>query len=116
MSDNNFFSMEKLVEFGMGMSIANQMANSMNQTLNHMDIPGAGKAMTNNVESIYYVVLEGKSAGPFSLTELSRMIAEKKVFKETYVWKPGMPQWNLVENVEEILRFVALMPPPIPQN
>ena len=36
MSDNNFYSMDKLVEFGMGVTIANQMATSMNQTLNQI--------------------------------------------------------------------------------
>ena len=114
MNENNFFSMDKLVEFGMGIAIATQMANSMNQSLTRMEIPGAGKAMPNNADAIYYVVLDGKLAGPFSLTELSRLIADKKIMKETYIWKPGMPQWDLAENVSEVLRIVALTPPPIP--
>lgn len=116
MSNNNFYSMDKLVEFGMGMAVANQMVNSMNQSLNQMSIPGAGKAMLNNTETVYYVVMNGKAEGPYSITEVSRLIAEKKVVKETYVWKPGMAQWDLVENIEELLRFVALTPPPIPKN
>ena len=114
MNENNFFSMDKLLEFGMGMAIATQMANSMNKSLTQMEIPGAGKVMPNNTDSIYYVVLDGKSEGPFSLTALSRLIAEKKIMKETYVWKPGMPQWDLAENISEVLRIVALTPPPIP--
>ena len=114
MDGNNFFSMDKLVAFGMGMAIANQMARSMNQSLNQMEIPGAGKAMHNNTDFMYFVVLDGRSEGPFSLAELSRLIAEKKIMKETYVWKPGMAQWDLAENVSEVLRLVALTPPPIP--
>jgi hypothetical protein len=114
MNENDFFSMDKLVEFGMGIAIATQMANSMNQSLRQMEIPGAGKVMPNNTDSTYYVVLDGKSEGPYSLTELSRLIAEKRVMKETYVWKPGMPQWDLAENVSEVLRIAALTPPPIP--
>lgn len=115
MSDNNFYSMDKLVEFGMGVTIANQMATSMNQTLNQMTIPGAGKAMPTQSEIFYYAVLDGRQFGPYSLTELSRLIADKKIVKETYIWKPGMAQWDLVENVEEVLRLIALTPPPIPQ-
>lgn len=107
--------MDKLVEFGMGVAIANQMAASMNQTLNQMTIPGAGKVMPTHSEIVYYAVLDGKQSGPYSLTELSRLIADKKVVKETYIWKPGMTQWDLVENVEEALRLIALTPPPIPQ-
>lgn len=111
--DNNFYSMDKLVEFGMSLAIANQMASSMNQAIREMDVPGAGKSMQAQVETVYYAVIDGKQSGPYSLTELSRLINEKKIVKETYIWRPGMSQWNLVENIEEILRLVALTPPPI---
>ena len=62
----------------------------------------------------FYAALNGKAEGSYSITEVSRLIAEKKVVKETYVWKSGMAQWNLVENIAELLRLVALTPPPIP--
>jgi hypothetical protein len=114
MSDMNFFSIDKLVEFGMGVAVANQMATSMNQSLNQMLIPGAGRVMPNNTETFYYAAIDNKAAGPYSLTELSRLIGEKKIVKESYVWKPGMNQWDLAENLEEVLKLVALTPPPIP--
>ena len=110
----DFYSMDKLVEFGMSMAIANQMASSMNQSLNQMQVPGAGKAMPTNPDSIYFAAIDGKQSGPYSLTELSRLIAEKKIVKETYIWKPGMAKWELAENVSEVLRLVAITPPPIP--
>ena len=110
----DFYSMDKLVEFGMSMAIANQMASSMNQSLNQMQVPGAGRTMPANTDNIYFVVIDGKQSGPYSLTELSRLIAEKKIVKETYIWKPGMAQWELAENVSEVLRLVAITPPPIP--
>ena len=108
--------MDKLVEFGMSMAIANQMVSSMNQTIKQMEVPGAGKPMTTQPEAVYYAVIEGSQKGPYSITELSRLIAEKKVVKETYIWKPGMPRWELAENIEEVLRLVALTPPPIPME
>ncbi|SHK66745.1 DUF4339 domain-containing protein [Hespellia stercorisuis] len=114
MSDNNFYSIDKLVEFGMGITIANQMASSMNQSLNQMEIPGAGKAMPSSIETVYYAVMNDTQMGPYSITELSRLITDKKIVKETYVWKPGMKQWDLVENIPEVLRLIALTPPPIP--
>ena len=110
----DFYSMDKLVEFGMSMAIANQMASSMNQTLNQMQVPGAGKAMPTASDNIYFAVIDGSQSGPYSLTEFSRLIAEKKIVKETYIWKPGMPQWELAENVPEVLRLVAVTPPPVP--
>ena len=113
--ENNFYSMDKLVEFGMSMAIANQMALSMNQAIKQMDVPGAGKVERTAPENIYYAMIDGKQCGPYSLTELSRLIDDKKVFKETYMWRPGMLQWDLAENIEEVLKLVALTPPPVPQ-
>ena len=114
MNDDNFYSMDKLIEFGMSISIASQMVKSMNQTLNQMASSGIIKTMPTQLETVYYAVIDSKQAGPYSLTELSRLIADKKIVKETYIWKPGMSQWNLVENVDEVLRLVAVTPPPIP--
>lgn len=34
--------------------------------------------------------------------------------KETYVWRPGMPDWRLAESAPKVLRLAALMPPPVP--
>ena len=114
--DNGFYSMDKLVEFGMSMAIANQMVSTMNKSINQMEIPGAGKSMPSQTENVYYAILDGQQSGPYSLTELSRLITEKKVVKETYIWKPGMKQWTLAENIDEVLRLVALTPPPLPEN
>jgi len=108
--------MDKLVEFGMGLGIATQMAASMTQALAQTEIPGAGKVMPTNTETVYYAVLDGKQAGPYSLTEVARLIAEKRIVKETYVWKPSMAKWDLAENVDELLRLVDLTPPPLPQG
>ncbi len=119
MSDNSFFSMDRLVEFGLGMAVAQQMTNAMNQTLCQMQTPTASmpqNVVLNSVNNgVYYVVLDGKQAGPFSQSELSRLINEKKVTKDTFVWKPGMREWLTAENIPDVLKLVALMPPEIPQ-
>lgn len=115
MGNNDFYSMDKLVEFGMGMAVADQMAQSMNRTLNEMNIPGSGKAPSQKTEDVYYIVFEGKQAGPFSKSEMSRLIEDKKIDKKTYVWKPGMKNWDLAENISEVLALVALTPPPLPE-
>lgn len=114
MDNSDFFSLDKLVEFGMSASIANQMASSMNETLKQMRTPGVDSPAQIAGETIYFAELDGKPAGPFSITEMSRLISEKRVVRETYVWKPGMPEWVHVENVSEILKLVALTPPPLP--
>jgi hypothetical protein len=99
----------------MSMAVAQQMVQSMNQTMKNMVIPGAGNLMQKPLERVYYAVLDGKQTGPFSETELARLINDKKVSKETYIWHPGLKEWKTAENVQEIVRLVALIPPPLNQ-
>lgn len=130
MSEPSFYSIDRLVEFGLSLGVATQMAQSMNTALREMSVPGAGKSLetirvpTNGTiapgqpvgaQSVYYVVLDGKATGPLPVSELTRLIAEKRVTKVTYVWIPGMSDWQLAESVPEVLQLVALVPPPIPE-
>ena len=116
MDEGNFFSINRLVEFGMGIAVAQQMVNTMNSAISNMTIPGAMNSMQNATPQFYYAMIDGLQAGPFTEQELSRLILEKKIIKETYIWKPGLPKWELAENLPEILKIVALAPPPFQQN
>ena len=115
MGENNFYSIDRLVEFGMSMAIAQQMVKSMNDMMANMRIPGAMNPMYPGTPQqgaqVIYAMIDGKQAGPFSETECGRLIAEKKIVKETYVWMPGMKDWQLAENTPSVLRLVALAPP-----
>lgn len=115
MNEDSFFSMNKLVEFGMSMAVAQQMVNSMNSVMTNMHVPGSMNPMQTAAPQFYYAMIEGNQAGPFSEQELSRLITEKKVVKETYIWKPGLTKWEFAEKLPEILKLVALAPPPFQQ-
>jgi hypothetical protein len=116
MNEESFFSINRLVEFGMGIAVAQQMVKTMNDSITNMHIPGTMNPMQHVSPQLYYVIIDGNQAGPFSEQELSRLIAEKKINKETYIWKPGLSKWELAEKLPEILRLVALTPPPFQQN
>ena len=116
MNDDSFFSMDRLVEFGMGMAIAQQMVKTMNQSMTNMHIPGAMNPIGKVDPNFFYAIIEGKQAGPFSEQELARLIGEKKVVKETYIWMPSLLNWKLAEQIPEVLKLVALAPPPFIQN
>jgi len=112
MNEESFFSINRLVEFGMSLAIAQQMVKTMNDAMSNMQIPGSMNPMQPAQQQFYYAIIEGKQAGPFSEQELSRLISEKKVVKETYIWKPGLPKWEIAEKLPDVLRLVALSPPP----
>ena len=113
MDNNGFCSIDRLVEFGLGMGIAQQMVNVMNQSMRSMYVPGSIQSMPQPVQSIYYVALEGKAVGPLNDSELSQLISQKKVNKDTLAWIPGMTAWQPIEKVPSILKVVALTPPPL---
>lgn len=122
MDNNNFFSIDRLIEFGMSMAVAQQMVQTMNQTMQSMYIPGTMNPMTQAQSSqaapmpqplplVFYVVINGNSVGPLSETEVMKLISSKQITKDTYVWKPGMSEWQTVENTPEVLKLVLLAPP-----
>jgi len=111
MNDDNFFSINRLVEFGLGMAVAKQMTESMNQSLRNTHIPGLQTAQLD-IPQHYHIILDGKTAGPFSSQELSRLIGDGKINKDSYIWRPGMSKWQTAENLPDVLRLVSLTPPP----
>jgi hypothetical protein len=115
MNENSFYSVDRLLEFGMSMAVAQQMVKSMNDTMANMHIPGfmnySQPFERSNPNNIFYAIIDGKQEGPFSETEFARLISSKKVVKETYVWKPGMIDWQLAEKIPSVLQIAAITPP-----
>lgn len=116
MNEDSFFSINRLVEFGMSLAVAQQMVKTMNDAMTNMHIPGAMNPMQSAPQQFYYAIIEDKQTGPFSEQELSRLIADRKIVKETYIWKPGLQKWEIAEKLPEILKLVALSPPPFQPN
>lgn len=113
MDDQSCFYIDRLVDFGLGMGIANQMVGVMNQYMRTMDIPGSIQQMQRPMPAIYYVALDGKQVGPLNDSEMAALIAQKKVSKDTLAWMPGMLGWKPIEQIPAILKLVALTPPPL---
>lgn len=116
MNEESFFSINRLVEFGMSLAVAQQMVQTMNNAMANMRVPGAMNPMQSTSQQFYYAMIDGKQTGPFSEQELSRLIADRKIVKETYIWKPGLAKWEVAEKLPEVLKIVALSPPPFNQN
>ena len=116
MNEDSFYSMNRLVEFGMSIAIAQQMVSTMNTAMTSMKVPGAMNQMLSAPQHFYYAVIAGQQVGPFSEQDLSRLISEKKVVRETYIWKPGLPKWEIAERLPDVLKLVALSPPPFEER
>jgi hypothetical protein len=116
MNNNDFFSINNLVEFGMGMAIAQQMVQTMNQTMVNMRVPGSFDVNNTQKSHLYYAIIYDKKVGPLSEMDVINLISEKKIFNETYMWRLGFNKWKLAENIPDIVKLVALSPPPLDQK
>lgn len=118
MNNNDFFSLDKLVEFGLGLGIAQQMIAMMNQGMQSMYVPGSYMALNSpaqNPDNIY-VAENGKPVGPLSSLQFLELVNQKKVNKDTLAWIPGKQEWQKVEQLPELLKIIALSPPPLPKS
>ena len=113
MDNNNFFSIDRLIEFGLGLGVAQQMVGMMNQAMKGMYVPGSIQSMPQPISQIYYVAINGQQVGPLNDSELSLMISQKRINKDTLGWVPGMADWRPIEQIPAILKVIALTPPPI---
>jgi hypothetical protein len=131
-NEGNFYSTDRLVKFGMSTNVAQQMIGTMNfalenaqnsgvqgsmHTPKNQTLPGPGQQVPEKQKQpdmVYYATIEGVQTGPFCETELARLINDRKLTKETYIWHTGLSEWAKAETIPAILRLVALAPPPPP--
>ncbi len=109
---DHFFSINRLVDFGVSMAVAQQLVESMNYAMKNSVGPGQKNSSVGLDESNYYLSLDGKASGPYNHIEVSKLILDGKLTRKSYLWKPGMANWDLAENIPQILKLVALTPPP----
>lgn len=111
-TSDHFNAIDRLVEFGLSAAVAQRMVASMNGAIDAMNLPGRQLGAVDPQPQGFWIVYEGKPAGPFQEAQLIQLIAAGKLSKTSYVWKPGMAQWATVENSPEVLRLIVLAPPP----
>lgn len=113
MDNDSFLNIDRLVEFGLGMAVAQQMVKTFNSTM--------GAACTTSPQlpqqastQRYYVAIDGKQVGPMNERELMQLVQNNVVNKDTLSWIPGMMAWQPIASVPEILKIIALTPPQLP--
>lgn len=54
------------------------------------------------MENKYWIRIDGKNAGPFTISEL----VSKDIQPNSYVWKEGLENWTKLENISEYQNYV----------
>lgn len=104
---NDFSSIEKLVAFGLELSIAQQMIASMNQTMRSIDIPGS---MTDD-NRCWFIAVDGNPTGPYMEKDLLAKLLSNELTIDSLVWRVGLSDWKFVKDTPEILKLITLLPP-----
>lgn len=96
---------------GMGIAMAGQMVNQMNQQGQASappPLPGAGQT--------FHVELNGSAAGPYNAGQLQAAVQSGQVSPTTLVWAPGMAGWTPASQVVALQSLFAAPPPLPPQT
>ncbi len=101
---------------GIGMGMGFAMAQSFGEALSKE------KKATQNTEvpppilevEHFYIVRDGKKAGPFNLAAIAAEISGGSITADTLVWKSGMSDWQAAKEVSAIAGLLNSEPPPIP--
>ncbi len=106
--NNSFDSIDRLVEFGLGIGVARQMIRTMDLAIGNMPVAGAGNAFASPVPVQFYAVVDGLQAGPLTEKEVSELVRNKRIGRDTLMWKPGFTAWKTAENIPEINKLILL--------
>ena len=78
--DNSFAPIERLMEFGMSMAVANQMVQTMNEVMAKSNKPSLQNVgLQHQVPKSYYIVINDITQGPFSESEISNYVITNKI-------------------------------------
>lgn len=111
----DFSSIDRLVEFGLGLGLAQQMVNTMNYTMNTMKVAGVNAGTTGPIPAgacsigvKWYAVVDNKIVGALTQAELERLIKEGKISEDSFIWREGMNEWKLASDIPVINKIILL--------
>lgn len=105
---------------GMGIGVA--MANQMNQSMQQGSaLPAHPKPPPVPAATLYHVVEGETSIGPFPMEELRHRIQNGLLTGESLVWSSGMANWTPAAEVPALARYLGEIsgqdqPPPVPSS
>ena len=101
-----------MMGMAMGGVMGGQMGNMMNQMGQQMTPP----SVPGNNSASYMIAVNGQHFGPYNMQQLQQLVQNGQLTAQTYVWKPGMANWEFAANIQDLsgLFNSGIVPPPIP--
>jgi membrane protease subunit (stomatin/prohibitin family) len=109
--------MGDMMQMGMGVAMAGQMANQMGgmteEPQQQQAVPPATAPPPLPGQKMFHVDHGGQAGGPYNMTQMQSGIANGQVVGTTLVWCQGMANWAPAQTVPELQALFAT-PPPMP--
>lgn len=102
---------------GMGFALAQQMGGMMNPQMAQNNTMHTQAAMPPPmpVQVQYHYAVNGTQMGPVPIEKLKELFANRSINKDSLIWKQGMANWSVLQDVEELKAFLGgNTPPPLP--
>jgi membrane protease subunit (stomatin/prohibitin family) len=97
----------------LGGAMGGQMAGMMNQMGQNMNQQQNTPPPPPMVQ--FHVLVNGQSTGPFDQQILMNMCSTGQLTLQTFVWRQGMANWEIAENIAELKTIITnSIPPPPP--
>lgn len=111
------------IGLGVGMAMANQMASQLANSMHGSSGSSSPVQQTPlstppplPATEVFHAGIDGKSAGPFDLMQLSELVRQGKVNSSTLLWQPGMNGWQPAGQIAKVLPILQQTPPPLPEQ
>ena len=99
--------------FGIGGAMGNMMGNMGNQLNSGQNQQQSGPPPPP--QASIFVLVNNKQEGPFNVMQMTTLVQNGQITKDSMVWKEGMPQWGKAEDLPELANlFKGSAPPPPP--
>lgn len=105
--NNDYSSIERLLEFGLSIAVARQMMATMNHCIANTVVPGAGNPIASNAKR-FFAVIDNAQAGPFDDREVENLIAAGRIGSQSLMWRQGLTAWSVAESIPEVNRLLLL--------
>ena len=99
---------------GIAMGMGFAMANKLGEALSPPPVSGDSGPPPIPAEPQYYLVVDGKRAGPYDPSELEEHAENGSLTRNTLVWRGGMRKWRRAAELEEIDDILSHIPPAVP--
>ncbi len=97
---------------GMGFAMANQMGQSVQQPVQSQQPAAVPPPLPQ--ATMYHVAINGQSQGPMPVSQMSGLVSNGTLTRETLVWCDGMANWTKASEVSEVSSLFVTTPPPLP--